>query len=281
MRQILYHLALWLFILAAGAGLFVAARGYAKRILIKGEVQSLVQAASRDLESGSDVDAQRKMERLLRRYPAYATEEIVTILGDRILGLPKILHALHESSLGPAGVPAERQRTLSATQVAVISMPPPEAAVLVDAFLDGNGANTSAHLWRGRIALSEGDFPLAKRHFDTFWRIRGASARREFERAVHESVSQLDITDPREKALTVSYALWWRGLLEEAIAHATDQLPPEDWQKKFFDAVQLDLSGAHEQAAQIYAAVLNALPNHHFAALRLIVIDPQGRLDKP
>jgi len=237
-------------------------------------VRTLVQEASSDLEAGSDIDAQRKMERLLERYPDYATEEIVSTLGGQVRGLPKVLTALESANPSLNSASSQTPTPLSAVRVALLTLPTVQAAEQVDRFFTQGHGSDAAHLWRGRLALQQGEFPLAKQHFDVFWDSQGVSSRRELVRAVKASISRLDIKDPRDACSTTAEAFLWRGLVDEAVDYATGQLPADNAQAMFFAAVRDDLRGAHEEAARGYAAVLKALPNHFLAARRLARLEP-------
>lgn len=205
----------------------------------------LLDQADAQFARGDVEESQRLLLQAMQEEPAIGAA-VSERLGPRMLAMPSLMERLAvPGAPSTTAVEAEARHALLRGEIGLA------AGILADM----EEASPAAVYWQGQLALREGDFSGAARHFEAYWGQRSDRPR------------PAGAATPAESAL----ALFDRGRWPEAFALVAalaqqGELEPE---LAFIQAVADELQGRREQAVKMYRAVVDARPSHFLALTRL------------
>jgi tetratricopeptide (TPR) repeat protein len=273
-----YYIGLWFTIFFGGLALIMMLRQQGLALASNYELQATLDDAVDKYNNGRITESQRSIIGVIETQPELAPG-VVDKLGPKLLGMPKAYEAV-TSGLSADGnskpVPGSDEEQARLQSLVTLGQAE-EAVALLEARVRTNPNDRDAHLWIARVSLEHGDFAKAREHFELYWKGR-AKPRQELVAAIFSDAridpQKLDASRIDTLAETFEQMVW-AGLWDEA-AKSAKALPDEMKRGglEFYEAILLDALGKRQEAANVYARVLQHCPSHHLSALGLARVTP-------
>lgn len=249
-RYLLYNLCVWVSVLIGGAAFLGAVRHYGTAYRTRNDALAIVRNVETALEQGHTTQVQADLLKVLEMAPALSGE-VVDRFGPQLLAMPRVIAKLEDGRVGADDLDPSGEDVLHWIKLSYILGHEEGASQGLAIHLFQGGGTPQAYLWSARLAAQRGDFALARKGFDAYWRTR----KRERALAAQALPSALRLFEA---------GLWDEAFEQVSAVRESGAATPEH---RFLDGVRHDLDGRTAEAIEEYEAVLAQRP-HHLLSLR-------------